>query len=162
MGGFGSGRRESYNKKTTIGSCLSLETKRLKKSLNHLTTGQSKNRTASWCGGWDNRKIAEIAYTLRKDTELQCSLTFHYSSAFGDGDAKELRYSVKITATPCRFGGKRWWFNCPGKNCSKKVVALHLPPHNCYFLCRHCHDLTYQSCQDSHKIDWFTKLPVNL
>jgi hypothetical protein len=30
---------------------------------------------------------------------------------------------------------------------------LYLPPRARYFGCRHCHDLTYTSCQESHKYD---------
>jgi hypothetical protein len=33
------------------------------------------------------------------------------------------------------------------------VGELHLPPHGRYFGCRHCHDLTYTSCQESRKYD---------
>src|SRR5436309_2544304 len=30
---------------------------------------------------------------------------------------------------------------------------LYLPPQGRYFGCRRCHDLTYTSCQESHKCD---------
>jgi hypothetical protein len=40
-----------------------------------------------------------------------------------------------------------------GRPCGRRVGKLHLPPHGRYFGCRHCHDLTYASCQESHKFD---------
>jgi len=35
------------------------------------------------------------------------------------------------------------------------VGKLHLPGRARYFGCRHCHDLTYTSCQESRKRDAF-------
>jgi hypothetical protein len=33
------------------------------------------------------------------------------------------------------------------------VGKLYLPPHARYFGCRHCHELTYTSCQKTRKYD---------
>jgi hypothetical protein len=33
------------------------------------------------------------------------------------------------------------------------VAKLHLPSGGRYFGCRRCYDLTYRSCQESHKYD---------
>jgi len=58
---------------------------------------------------------------------------------------------------PRNFGGKRWWFHCPlikdGQICNRRVGRLYLPSGGHYFGCRHCYDLTYPSCQNSHKYD---------
>jgi len=35
---------------------------------------------------------------------------------------------------------------------------LYLPAGSLYFGCRHCYDLTYRSCQDSHKRDFLADL----
>lgn len=55
------------------------------------------------------------------------------------------------------FGGVRWWFTCPltlsGVRCYRRVGKLCLPPGAVYFGCRHCHHLTYRSCQESHVYD---------
>ena len=37
--------------------------------------------------------------------------------------------------------------------CSRRAAKLHLPPGARYFACRRCYDLTYTSCQDSHRFD---------
>lgn len=53
-------------------------------------------------------------------------------------------YLVSITHTTPHFGGKRPWFVCPG--CGRRVRKLY---GGRYFLCRTCHDLTYEVCQKS-------------
>ena len=40
-----------------------------------------------------------------------------------------------------------------GGPCGRRVGKLYLPPGGRYYGCRHCHRLTYSSCQDSHKYD---------
>jgi len=57
------------------------------------------------------------------------------------------RREVRITSTPCRFGNKRWWFICPEKRCGRRVAKLYLPPGQNQYLCRHCHELTYEARQ---------------
>jgi hypothetical protein len=71
-------------------------------------------------------------------------------------------YRVGLTTTRPRFGGLRWWFVCPlVKNdvpCGRRVGKLYLPPGGRYFGCRTCYDLTYTSCQESHKYDGLFRL----
>ena len=43
--------------------------------------------------------------------------------------------------TPCRFGGKRPWFQCG--YCGRRVVRLYIVEG--VFACRHCHRLGYAS-----------------
>jgi hypothetical protein len=43
------------------------------------------------------------------------------------------------------------------------VAKLYLPPGGDYYGCRHCYNLTYQSCRDSHKFDGlYAQLASNL
>jgi hypothetical protein len=42
--------------------------------------------------------------------------------------------------------------------CGRRVGKLYLPPGASYFGCRHCYELTYKSCQESHKLDSMFKL----
>jgi hypothetical protein len=55
--------------------------------------------------------------------------------------------TVRIERVPCRFGGARPYFICPGavdgSACGRRVVKLHGPGR--YFLCRHCYRLAYAS-----------------
>jgi hypothetical protein len=49
---------------------------------------------------------------------------------------------VYLHPTELNFGGFRWWFACP--QCERRCAKLYLQ--RSAFLCRTCHDLTYQSC----------------
>ncbi len=69
----------------------------------------------------------------------------------------ELDYRVELATTPCNSGGRRYWFVCPlridEKPCQRRVAKLYLPSERQYFGCRHCYNLTYESCRESHKRD---------
>ena len=76
------------------------------------------------------------------------------SIVFNDGT---LEYEIELERTACRLGGYRYWFVCPvvkdGVYCGNRAAKLYLPPGGQYFGCRECYDLTYESCQKSHKYD---------
>lgn len=48
---------------------------------------------------------------------------------------------VEISHTPCRFGGERPWWVCPG--CSRRAVRLYQVAGT--LRCRNCHRLVYAS-----------------
>ncbi len=56
-------------------------------------------------------------------------------------------YPVKLTSTPCFFGGQRYWFICPlvirGRPCKRRCAVLYLVGE--YFGCRECYGLAYRS-----------------
>jgi hypothetical protein len=64
---------------------------------------------------------------------------------------------IEFITWPCNYGGFRYYFACPavanGVYCGNRVTKLFLPPAGKVFGCRQCYDLTYQSCQESHKYD---------
>jgi len=64
------------------------------------------------------------------------------------GDSRPFTYAIRLTTTPCHFGGKRYWFLCPNVNCGRRVAKLYLPLQTPVFCCRHCHDLAYTSQQE--------------
>jgi hypothetical protein len=65
------------------------------------------------------------------------------------GQKTDYDYKVRLTTTPCLFGGVRYWFICPlftnGVYCGRRVANLYLAPGANYFGCRHCHNLSYES-----------------
>lgn len=83
---------------------------------------------------------------------------------FVDGDEAHFLYcqwgqrraqTIKLTWTPCRFGGQRKWFDCP--LCHRRVGKLYLPnfrPSHAWY-CRHCYDLTYVQRQE-RAMKWWT------
>jgi hypothetical protein len=59
---------------------------------------------------------------------------------------------IQTTSTECFLSGKRLWFVCPVESCGKRVGVLY--QRNNYFACRTCHNLAYQSQQDTHTGIW--------
>ena len=50
---------------------------------------------------------------------------------------------VKLAITPCRFGGVRYWFQCPEPKCGQRIALLfHLEGR---WACRRCLALAYRS-----------------
>ena len=68
-------------------------------------------------------------------------------------DGVDVSLPIDLSTSGQYFGGLRFWMLCPIEGCRNRVGKLHLPPGESYFGCRDCHDLTYQSCQDAHKLD---------
>lgn len=136
MGGFGSGR-PSGSGCGTVEACRWIDVNRLHKK-GCLRSG--------WAGGWqwtrDSEKVASI--NLRaEDDQLHLS----YRVRIGGGEWEDVAETVRIVRAPCRFGGTRPYFICPGVvngiACGRRVAKLHGPGR--YFLCRHCHRLAYAS-----------------
>jgi hypothetical protein len=65
----------------------------------------------------------------------------------GGGEWEDVKESIRIIRLPCRFGGSRAYFVCPGVingiACGRRVAKLHGPGQ--YFLCRHCYRLAHAS-----------------
>jgi hypothetical protein len=69
-----------------------------------------------------------------------------YPVRVGAREWRPVTDTIAIVHMPCRFGGSRAYFICPGprgNDCGRRVTKLHLS--NRYFLCRHCTKLAYAS-----------------
>mgnify|MGYP000471735892 CR=1 FL=1 len=53
---------------------------------------------------------------------------------------------VRISATPCHYGGHRYWFTCPAQGCGRRVAKLYSGR---IFACRHCYQLAYPSQREA-------------
>lgn len=163
MGGFGSGNRDQWwrpSKKRVVEYCLSLDANRwTRKGI--LRAGVARSGSWRW-GRRRKRHQGTITYEVRT-TDMACPVVRLSYSWVVRGEAKDsVDYPVRLTTTVPRFGGIRWWFRCPllvrgGAPCDRRVGKLYLPPGGRYFGCRHCHRLTYTSCQESRKGDAFTR-----
>ncbi len=85
-------------------------------------------------------------------------LRIYYTQTDRDTDEKkDFDYKIPLTTTPCRYGGKRFWFTCPwyksGKYCGRRVGTLYKDGD--YFACRHCYDLTYSSKKTNRRYNLF-------
>lgn len=149
MGGYGSGRR--WSRKMTVEECLTL-------NAGEFTTGDRLCPTSwasmRWLRGGAER--ACVDYSLRdigfKGREPIYVLTLH-SPLIWQGQRIRIDQNIYLVTSQLYRGGRRFWFDCG--DCRRRVGRLHLPYGMSYFLCRRCYDLTYMSCQESHKCDWF-------
>jgi hypothetical protein len=158
MGGAGSGNRYHWwrwDKKTVVEDCLSLDANRwmregiLKKGV---CTFGSWRWTYRGGGGFS------VDYEVETLPDAPPGVRLSYSWVWtATKEPDSAAYRVHLTTTRLRFGGLRWWFVCPltvnGIPCTRRVAKLCLPPGGRYFGCRHCHGLTYTSCQESRKYD---------
>ncbi len=75
----------------------------------------------------------------------QLALDYRHRS-YG-GEWEDVKESVKVVRNPCRFGGTRPYFICPGvvnnTVCGRRVVMLYACSN--YYFCRHCYRLKYTS-----------------
>ena len=136
MGGFGSGR-PSGSGKAVAEACRSIDVNRLRKE-NVLREG--------WSGIWewkrDGERIASIS--MRGGRE---KIVLSYRSRIGQEKWRETNETVPIHWQPCRFGGNRPYFVCPGvvngQACGRRAIKLFCGGR--YYLCRHCYRLSYAS-----------------
>src|SRR5215469_15278148 len=141
MGGFGSTRWRWSTTKDTVESSRSLDINRLNRA-GCLRSG--------YRGGWewmrDGRRLASIQ--LRRDGN---ALVLSYRVRPAGGEWRDVEQPTQIIWMPCRFGGTRPYFVCPGIfngiGCGRRVAKLYNA--GTYFLCRHCYRLAYPSQREN-------------
>lgn len=135
MGGFGSGRHGSG--RYVVERCLSLDVNNLHRD-GCLRAGRLSS--SRWTR---NGKTTASVVLCAGHSQLILS----YRARIRDGPWESVFETVHIVHTPCRFGGSRPYFVCPGVVdgvvCGRRVVKLHLVGR--YFLCRACHRLRHAS-----------------
>lgn len=72
-------------------------------------------------------------------------LTVRLHAQVAQGVWQPMTQSVRLEATPCRFGGSRLWAVCPA--CRGRVLALYWA--NARFACRGCQSVRYRSQGES-------------
>ena len=93
--------------------------------------------TTTW--RWSNGLVANI-------TANEASIEVAYCYTFAEGE-RDVQAQVRLTQTPCPFGGSRSWFACP--RCNRRVAILYLWG---YPACRACCRMGYPS-QSEDAID---------
>jgi hypothetical protein len=136
MGGFGSGRpRGAGRDKVEDHRSIAVSDLQRKGCLK-----------PGWSGSWewmcDGKRVAWI--DLRAAEDL---LRLSYSVSFSGGEREQVKEEVRLTRIPCRFGGMRPFFICPGlangAACGRRVTRLYGA--GLYFSCRHCYQLVHAS-----------------
>lgn len=136
MGGLGSGRR-SGSGRTLVESCRSIDVNTLQKA------GCFR---PGWSGGlqWsaDGKQVAWIQICAQDD-----QIRLQYRIRIRGRDWEAVDEPVPIVRVPCRMGGSRPYFICPGLvnnvRCCRRVAKLYGAGR--YFLCRHCYRLAHAS-----------------
>ncbi len=154
--------RYRWDKKTTVEECRSLS------ASNFHRWGVFKATVHSTSGGveWKNSAgvvTSSLGYSFRQQPSPQFTLFYTLTRA-ATGKKEDLRYDIELATTPCRYGGLRYWFICPlvknGCSCRRRITKLYLPSGGTYYGCRHCYNLTYESCQEHDaRVNRLTKNP---
>jgi hypothetical protein len=136
-----------WNKKLTVDDALSLDINKL------VQDGLIVHTHAMGLLRWTNTRTREerasMGFVLEPRGE---GLIFRirYTITKREDYKEDFDYPIKLQTTRPQYGGRRWWFTCHlvvnGRYCGRRVGKLYLPPGAKYFGCRHCYDLTYQSC----------------
>lgn len=153
MGGYGSGRWQYRTTRYTVEDCSPLDVNKLRrdKLLYEPPAGTIVPGSLNWHNTRTKEKMGSAGYRIERDAG---GIVFRLQYKAGE---VEVDLPVQIERLPQNFGGERWWFRCPlvvnGIPCQRRCGKLYLPPGGRYFGCRHCHDLTYTSCNESHQFD---------
>jgi hypothetical protein len=152
MGGIGSGRRlydKRHDSKSTTDESLPLDVRKLHRHgcLRHGTYSSWR-----WWSGPDTPEAracgASIGCLVRAaggaaaggeaDSDLTATLLYAHRG-------EPVRWSVKVLWTPCNYGGRRPWWQCP--SCARRVAVLYAAGR--YFACRHCYGLCHASQKEN-------------
>ena len=157
MGGYGSTRWGLHYKRIAVEECKVLPISLFKNAINYVieNQGESWGGSVSWsCRGEPAGRISYLVYSENDYPKVKLQYKFTESGL-------EMDYPISLSHSELTWGAKRWWFTCPlkkdGYQCNRRVGKLYLPPGGRYFGCRHCYNLSYSSCQESHKFDSFYK-----
>lgn len=112
-----------------------------------------RSGTIEWTSAWgDKSSIGIVVATMQGQSHAR----FHYTQTDSDGEKKKFDYQIPLVTTPCRYGGKRYWFQCPwykgGVYCGRRVGVLYKDGD--YFACRHCYNLTYNSRNENRNFSY--------
>ena len=133
MGGYGSGRRGTKPKAERH---IALDVNQLRRA-GHLAPGAKAPLV--WTRGGE--PIGPVVLCSTGE-----AVTLGYMARLGDEPWREIEDDIPLVRVPCRYGGARPYFLCPGggggRACGRRVAKLWLIGRR--FRCRHCHRITYR------------------
>ncbi len=133
MGGYNGGQRSS---KPCTSNMRALDVRRLARA-GRLKPGQSF--------GWSWTRGSSVVASINICTGAG-NVTLSYRNRTNEGEWKEMNYAVRLTWTPCNYGGERAWWLCPADGCGRRVAVLFGGK---VFACRRCQRLVYASQRES-------------
>jgi hypothetical protein len=137
LGGYNSGPYGFFGKtgSPTVGQSYGIDVRRWKREgLLHPGT------SFGWTWTNNNGSTSSISVSVPAADKLKLAYT-----VTRDGVKTPVSELLSLGFSECNYGGKRYWFHCPG--CFERVACLYL--RGSEFKCRHCHRITYGSCQES-------------
>jgi hypothetical protein len=109
--------------------------------------------TPGWSGEITWSRDREVIATIRVRAEVD-RIVLNYRVRSGGEDWQPVNENVRVERVPCRYGGVRAYFICPGVvngvACKRRMVKLYGAGR--YFLCRRCYCLAYE-CQNERPWD---------
>src|SRR5215216_7401029 len=129
MGGSGSTRWNNHPTKRTVEDGLTLDVTRL---MGRIVPRETIANRVSWGGSivWTNvatgKQTASIGYKLVFPlAPLAPLLELSYTVTLSNGRESPQCYPVRLSTTPCTYGGVRYWFHCP--LCGARAGKLYSP-----------------------------------
>lgn len=149
MGRYGSGKRWGCSANDTVEDCYALDVNWMTRE--GLFDGDGRRGSIRWFNSVTGEQTSRIGYEVNVPARW---LRLHYRRIEAE---ESIDYKVPLTTSELPWDGIRWWFTCPlicdGQYCGRRVGKLFLADGTRYFGCRHCQDLTYRSCRESHRFD---------
>lgn len=135
MGGRGSGSWYRWDKKATTNDYRQLRISRL---VEEEVIKAGVHHSGVWQWMRDGERTAWINYRVNTLDLPRPYMQLTYTV----DQTERVDYPVYLKTTRPHYGGMRWWFECPGQGCSRRVAVLYGGK---YFVCRHCRQLAYHS-----------------
>jgi len=139
MGGRGSGR-QATKRTGTIESCVSLDAAMLKE---HIAVVWAGTYTGS---GQSGPGVVDFRVEREGERGLVVQL---YGPVNWYSFARPVAATFSLESTVPYFGGRRWWFRCPG--CDRRARKLYWSTGRILFGCHVCLSLGYESQQGDRK-----------
>lgn len=121
-------------------------------NLPHVSIFELKRR--GMIDGSDIQDFGDVEVASNMSNEygsLPSAQKFRFRYWAKDGDSsKTAETYVGGIFTPCRYGGKRWWFICPQYSCQRRVGVLYVKKG--IWGCRHCLNLCYASQNENKRM----------
>jgi hypothetical protein len=110
---------------------------------------------------WGGEEKSSISFYIHKDNwgtpQERAYIGLQYTQTnYSTGEKERMDYNVELDTTPCKYGGKRYWFICPlsknGEYCGRRVGVLYNIGK--WFGCRHCGDIAYAKQMEGGRYRW--------
>lgn len=143
--------RDCWSTRVLVEQCLFLPIEAFNR-WGTFSNASGSTATFSWTNSRSGAELGKLEYLVQNEENgLAIHIRRQFTRLYGAAKLLE-ECTIRITTTPCRFGGVRRWFQCPfvrdGEVCGKRVGRLYLPPRQSTFGCRTCHNLIHRTARE--------------